>query len=56
LSRAARVDRHTFGRSSAQVFVDGPGGGAPSDQEGRSCYDYDADHDSISFLKLSRES
>ena len=39
LSRAARVDRHTFGRSSAQVFVDGPGGGAPSDQEGRSCYD-----------------
>src|SRR5260370_29042095 len=38
LSRAARVHRHTFGRSSAQVFVDGPGGGAPSDQEGRSCY------------------
>jgi hypothetical protein len=49
LSRAAQVDRHRFGRSSAQVLVDGPGGGAPSDQEGRSCYDYDADHDSISF-------
>jgi hypothetical protein len=32
LSRAAQVDRHTFGRSSAHVFVDGPSGGAPSDQ------------------------
>src|SRR5439155_20523352 len=47
--RVAGVDRDTIGRSSAQVLVDGPGGGAPSDQEGRSCYDYDADHDSISF-------
>jgi hypothetical protein len=44
LSRAAQVDSHTFGRSSAQMFVDGPGGGAPGDQQGRSCYDYDADH------------
>src|SRR5437667_6765340 len=31
LSRAAQVDRHTFGRSSAQPLVDGPGGGTPSD-------------------------
>jgi len=49
LSRAARVDRHTLGRSSAQVFLDGPGGGAPGDQQGGPCYDDDADHDSISF-------
>jgi hypothetical protein len=50
LSRGVQVDRHTYGRSSAQVFVDGPGGGAPSDQQGCSCYDYDAGHDSISFI------
>jgi hypothetical protein len=49
LSRAALVDRHTLGRLSAQVFVDRPGGGAPSDQQGRAGYDYDAEHDSISF-------
>jgi hypothetical protein len=47
--RVAGVDRNTNGRSSVQVFGDGPGGGGPSDQQGRSCYDYDADHDSISF-------
>ena len=29
--RVAGVDRDTIGRSSAQVFVDGPGGGAPSE-------------------------
>ena len=44
--RVAGVDRGTIGRSSAQVFVDGPGGGAPSDEQGRSCYDYDADQES----------
>jgi hypothetical protein len=49
LSGAAQVDRRTYGPSPAQVFVDRPGGGAPSDQKGRSCYDYEADHDSISF-------
>jgi hypothetical protein len=49
VTRAALVDRHTFGRSPAQVFVDGPGGGGPSDQQRRSRYNYDADHDSISF-------
>ena len=32
LSRIAQVDRDTFGRSSAQVFIDRPGGGTPSDQ------------------------
>jgi hypothetical protein len=48
LSRVAQVDRHAYGRSSAQMFVGGPGGGAPSDQQGRWCNDYDADHDSIS--------
>ena len=52
LSRSAQVHRHTFGRSPRQVFLDGPGGGAPSDQEGRACYDCDADHDSISFCSL----
>jgi hypothetical protein len=30
------------------VFVDGPGGGAPSDQQRSACYDYETDHDSIS--------
>src|SRR5947209_11481563 len=50
LGRAAQVDRNTSGRQSAQVFVDRPGGGAPSDQHGRSGYDYDADHDSISSI------
>src|SRR5258705_9647 len=50
LGRAAQVDRDTFGRQSGQVFVDRPGGGAPSDQHGRSCYDYDADHDSFSSI------
>jgi len=45
LGRAAQVDRNTSGRQSGQVFVDRPGGGAPSDQHGRSGYDYDADHD-----------
>jgi hypothetical protein len=49
LGRAAQVDRNTSGRQSGQVFVDRPGGGAPSDQQGRACYDYDADHDSISL-------
>jgi hypothetical protein len=49
LSRAALVDRHTLGRLSAQVFIDRPSGGAPGDQQGRAGYDYDADHDSISF-------
>jgi hypothetical protein len=49
VSRTARVDRDTCGRQSSQVFVDRPGGGAPSDQQGRSCYDYDPDHDSITF-------
>jgi hypothetical protein len=49
LSRVAQFDRHTSGRLSDQAFVDGPGGGAPSDQQGCSCHDYDADHDSISF-------
>jgi hypothetical protein len=49
LSRAAQVNRNTLGRSSAQVFFHGPSGGAPSDQEGRSCYDCDAGHDSTSF-------
>jgi hypothetical protein len=39
--------RRTF--HQRQVFVDDPGRGAPSDQEGRSCYDCDADHDPISF-------
>jgi hypothetical protein len=47
--RVAGIDRDTNGRSSVQVFGDGPRGGALSDQQGRSCYDYDADHDSISF-------
>src|SRR5262249_16816207 len=47
--RVAEVDRDTIGRSSAQVFADRPGRGVPSDQQGRSCYDCDADHDSISF-------
>src|SRR4029453_8572425 len=43
LRRVARVDRHTFGRSSAQVFVDDPSGsgGGPCNQQGRSCYDDD---------------
>ncbi|MBV8968578.1 MAG: hypothetical protein JO331_05885 [Verrucomicrobia bacterium] len=41
--RVTGVDGGTIGRSSAQVFVDGPGGGAPSDEQGRSRYDYDAD-------------
>jgi hypothetical protein len=50
LGRAAQVDRNTSGRQSGQVFVDRPGGGAPSDQQGRSGYDYDADHDSISSI------
>jgi len=50
LGRAAQVDRNTSGRQSGQVFVDRPGGGAPSDQHGRSGYDYDADHDSISSI------
>jgi hypothetical protein len=45
LSRGVQVDRHTSGRSSAQVFVDGPRGGTPGDQQGCSCYDYEADHD-----------
>src|SRR6266542_4581976 len=39
LSRAALVDPHTLGRLSAQVFVDRPSGGAPSDQQRCSCYD-----------------
>jgi len=30
--RVTGVDRDTLGRLAAQVFVDGPGGGAPSDQ------------------------
>src|SRR5262249_24798135 len=47
--RVAGIDRDTNGRSSVQVCGDGPGGGAPSNQQGRSSYDYDADHDSISF-------
>ena len=51
LSRTAQVDRDTFGRSSAQVRVDRPGTGAPSDQQGRACHDYEPDHDSI-FLEL----
>jgi hypothetical protein len=52
--RVAGVDRDTIWRSSAQVFVDGPGGGAPSDPQGRWCYDCDADHDSMcSRLSLS---
>jgi hypothetical protein len=50
LGRAAQVDRNTSGRHSGQVFVDRPGVGAPSDQQGRSGYDYDADHDSISSV------
>src|SRR6202035_1464657 len=50
LGRAAQVDRNTSGRQSGQVFVDRPSGGAPSDQHGRSGYDYDADHDSISSI------
>src|SRR6266403_2144415 len=50
LGRAVQVDRNTSGRQSGQVFVDRPGGGAPSDQQGRSGYDYDADHDSISSI------
>src|SRR3984893_3475015 len=50
LGRAAQVDRNTSGRQSGQVFVDRPSGGAPSDQQGRSGYDYDADHDSISSI------
>ena len=53
LSRAAQVDRYTFGRSSAQVFVNGPRGGASSDQEGRSCNDYDADHNPLDVVKTS---
>jgi hypothetical protein len=52
LGRAAQVDRHAFGRSSAQVFVDGPGGGTPSDQQARLCYDYDADHFHLFLLFL----
>jgi hypothetical protein len=51
LSRVAQVDRHTSGRLSAQVFVDCPGGGAPSDQQGRACYDYETDHDSNLLLE-----
>jgi hypothetical protein len=39
LDRAVQVDRHRSGRKAAQVFVDRPGGGAPSDQQSRSCYD-----------------
>ena len=42
-------DRDTNWRLSVQVFGDGRGGCGPSDQQGRSCYDYDADHDSIQF-------
>jgi hypothetical protein len=49
LGRAALIDRHTLGRLSAQVFVDRPSGGTPGDQQGRAGYDYDAEHNSISF-------
>src|SRR5262249_4130760 len=51
--RVAGVDRDTNGRSSVQVFGDGPGRGGPSDQQGRSCYDYDADHDTVSCMWFS---
>jgi hypothetical protein len=51
LGRAAQVNRNTSGRQSGQVFVDRPGGGVPSDQQGRACYDYETDHDSNLLLK-----
>jgi hypothetical protein len=50
LGRAAQVDRNTSGRQSGQVLVDRPSGGAPSDQQSRLRYDYDAHHDSISSI------
>lgn len=55
--RVAGVDRDTIGRLADQVLVDGPGGTAPSDEQGRFCYDYDAHHDSLcSRLYLSSNS
>ena len=42
------VHGHTLGRLSSPVVVDDPGWRRPSYQHTRSCYDYDADHDSIS--------
>src|SRR5689334_4679873 len=42
--RVAGVDCDRNGRSSVQVFGDGPGGAGPSDQQSRWGYDYDADH------------